>query len=526
MPKAGKGLEAATGTPAPYAEGEPNRWIGQLLTSLPLSMALVGINDKILLYNDALRATAGDENCQDSRPESLVVTDDGEALVAGVKQAIATGTNVEVRAALRNRPDEKQTITITPVPPGLGIFAIMAMRDFREQLRVEAQVAAATRMQAVGQLAGGIAHDFNNILTGILALTDDLLDLHPAPDRDHGSLSEIRRNGERGAALVAQLLAFARQQPQRQQLLDLVPLVDGLRPLLGQLVGPGITVHIGGGPLRMAVAADPGQIEQVIVNLAVNARDAMAGSGRLAIQVNDIPASAIAGQGHKIIPHVDHIAIEVRDTGSGIPPSIAGKIFEPFFTTKPMGHGTGLGLSTVYGIVKQSGGYIFAVPVPEGDGTIFKIYLPAVRRAAPQRAKPALDAIQQPSPVVDRDVAGLRVLLVEDDDAVRVAFQRGLSRHGLAVTAAAEAMTALAILQSHQPIDVLVSDVMMPGIDGVELAAQARALRPGLVVVLMSGYAELPLHRAADAQGVRFLAKPFALAELIAGIVEARAATI
>lgn len=502
------------GWPAPYADGAANPWIGRLVAGLPLSMGLIGASGQIMVYNDALRVTAGPENCLHGRVADLVVASDGDMVLAGVARALASNTSVEVRAALRNRPDEKQTITITAVPPGLGINAILAMRDFREQLRVEAQVAAATRMQAVGQLAGGIAHDFNNILTGVLALTDQLLDSHPVGDPDHDSLAEIRRNGHRGAALVAQLLAFARQQPQRQQLLDLAPVIADLRPLLAQLVGPRITLSITAGPMQSAVVADPGQIEQIIVNLAVNARDAMAGQGELQIRIREVSAADIPAQGHIIIPRIDHVAIDVLDSGSGIPPQIAGKIFEPFFTTKPMGQGTGLGLSTVYGIVKQSGGYIFASPRKTGPGTIFSIYLPAVQSRPPMEppvAEPTMAAAAV-------NITGQRILLVEDDDSVRLTFDRGLRKHGLIVSAAADGAAALRILDSGAEFDVLVSDVMMPGIDGVELAAMATQRRPGLKVVLMSGYAELPLHRAADAQGVRFLAKPFALVDLVAAI--------
>ena len=449
-----------------------------------------------------------------------MVEEDAFQLQQAVAHTINEGGAVDVRVGLRNRPDEKQIITITPVPPGLGASAMLAMRDIREQLRLEAQVAAVTRMQAVGQLAGGIAHDFNNILTAVLALTDELIDRHPPGDNDHDSLDQIRQNGRRAAALVEQLLAFARQQPQRQEVLDLLPLIMALRPLLTQLLGHAVELRIKGGLMHAAVRADPGQIEQIIVNLAVNARDAMMGVGTLTIALRNVRAAEIAAQGHRIIPRADHIAIDVTDTGTGIAPAIAGKIFEPFFTTKPMGQGTGLGLSTVYGIVKQSGGYIFAMPAPSENGTMFSIYLPAV----PRQAKPGLPAAPpvQPQPT---DLSGCRVLLVEDDAAIRTILERGLGRQGLVVTTAADASLALDILQTGTAFDILVSDVMMPGIDGVELASRALQMRPGISVVLMSGFAEPPLHRAADAQGVRFLAKPFALADLVATIAATVAAT-
>ncbi|WP_188761736.1 hybrid sensor histidine kinase/response regulator [Sandarakinorhabdus glacialis] len=484
--------------------------------SLPLAMALVSIDGLIAVSNVALLATAGSGCRPGARPEALVIAEDATGLADAVRRAIAGGAQIEIRAALVTRPEEKQVITISPVPPGLGVGALLAMRDIREQLRLEAQVAAATRMQAVGQLAGGVAHDFNNILTAVLGITDQMIDRHPVGDPDHENLDEIRRNGLRAAALVAQLLAFARQQPQRQQVLDLETLIAALRPLLAQLLGKGIDLRIEGGPLRAAVRADPGQIEQVIVNLAVNARDAMSGAGSLTITVRDVPAGEIHALGHRIIPQVDHIAIDVVDTGAGIPAAIAGKIFEPFFTTKPMGEGTGLGLSTVYGIVKQSGGYIFASPSDGGRGTVFSVYLPAVTRLAARVVAPVVAAQAQENSLVD-----LRVLLVEDDAAVRAILERGLRRFGPVVTVAGDAMVALGILDEGAEFDVLVSDIMMPGIDGVELASRALAMRPGLGVVLMSGSAEAPLHRAASAQGVRFLAKPFALAELVAAIGDA-----
>ena len=482
---------------------------------VPLAMGLTDNDGRLLLVNEAFSVTIGASCIIGGSIDAMVGPAYQGVIRAAHRRAITGGEPVEISVALLDRPDEKQAMQIQPLLPGVGFAAVITMRDIREQVRVEAQAAAATRMQAVGQLAGGIAHDFNNILTAVLIQTDQLLALHPPGDDDNGALTEIRRNGLRAAALVEQLLAFARQQPQRQRLLDVAVVVRGLRSLVTQLAGPAIVVAIEGEPLASAVLADAGQIEQVIVNLAVNARDAMAGNGHLSIRFADIAGANIAAQGHRIIPAVDHVRIDVIDTGSGIPPEIAGKIFEPFFTTKPMGEGTGLGLSTVYGIVKQSSGYVFAMPAESGRGTMFSIYLPA--------AEPAAAAPPTPPPAapIDHDrLAGLRVLLVEDDTAVRITFDRALKRLGLDVVAVNSADPALELLASDSPFDILVSDVMMPGVDGVELAGRAREMRPGLAVVLMSGYAELPLHRAADAQGVRFLPKPFSLVELMDAIAE------
>jgi len=501
--------------PAPYADGVANPWVGQLLMGLPMAIALISQVGTIVIGNEALRATVGDGYRPGTRPEWLVIADDADAVAEAVSVAIKGGNRVEVRAALQDRPEEKQVISVIPVPSGMGISALLAMRDIREQLRLEGQVAAATRMQAVGQLAGGIAHDFNNILTAILGETEQLVERHPIGDPDHDDLIEIRRNGERAAALVEQLLAFARQQPRRQEVLDLCPLIEELRPLLVHLLGKGVELEIAGAPRTAAVLADPGQIEQVIVNLAVNARDAMSGKGRLLIELRHIRAADIAQLGHRIMPASDHVAIEVTDNGSGIAPAIAGKIFEPFFTTKPMGQGTGLGLSTVYGIIKQSNGYIFAEPAADGPGTRFSIFLPAV--PLPIAAPPPPVSLPPAATSID----GLRLLLVEDEPAVRTIVARGLMRFGPSVVTAADGAEALERLADGAAFDVLISDIMMPGIDGVKLARLARESAPGIAIVLMSGFAEAPLHRAADAQGVGFVSKPFAIGELVAAIAAA-----
>jgi two-component system cell cycle sensor histidine kinase/response regulator CckA len=395
---------------------------------------------------------------------------------------------------------------------------MLAMRDIREQVRLERQVAAATRMQAVGQLAGGVAHDFNNLLTGILGITDQLLESDADAVLDRDAINEIRRNGHRGAKLVAQLLAFARQQPQRRHLFCARDLIHDLTPLLIKLLGPSIQLDIDRENGVFFVKTDPGQLEQVVVNLAINARDAMNGQGRLTIRLHDIPAADVPALGHSIMPNVDHVGIEIIDTGTGIPPEIVGKIFEPFFTTKPLGQGTGLGLSTVYGIVKQSDGYIFASPGPDGHGTSFTVYLPGHKADDHEVAPPAP---LMPSPQADAG-GGCRVLLVEDETSVRTVLARGLERKGYTVTTAEDAISALVVINSATEIDVLLSDVMMPGMDGVELAVQAVKLRPNIRLVLMSGYAELPRHREAEALGVSFLTKPFTMSDLVTALTQAR----
>ena len=509
--------EYPRGVAAPYSTVRFRLIAGEVIMSVPLAMGLTDANGMLMIVNEAFCATVGREDIVGNNVEAIVVADYRTTIGAAHDRALADQTAVEISAAVPNRPEEKLLIRVQPLPLGAGFAAMVSMRDIREQLRVEAQVAAATRMQAVGQLAGGVAHDFNNILTAVLMLNDQLLVRHPPGDDDHDDLTEIRRNGQRAAALVEQLLAFARQQPQRQRPLDVADLIDGLRPLISQLLGPGVALSVVGPPIDVVVLADPGQLEQIIVNLAVNARDAMAGMGRLTIAVSKVAAVDIMAEGHRIIPAIDHVLIQVIDSGTGIAPAIAGKIFEPFFTTKPVGQGTGLGLSTVYGIVKQSNGYVFATPPLTGPGTVFSVYLPA----SPRPATPPVPSPAMNSTVDHGRLAGLSVLLVEDDTAIRLTFSRALRQFGMSVTAASGPDPALELLASDAHFDILVSDVMMPGIDGVALAARATDLRPGLPIVLMSGYSELPLHRAADARGMRFIAKPFSLAELLDAISDA-----
>ncbi len=507
----------AAAWPAPYAEGASSPGFAPLLANIPMALALMDSSGRMFAGNEALAATAGDAWRPGMRPQDLAVPDDADLVARAVSEVVAGGAARTLRVALKNRPDEVQDIRIMPFPPGLGAAAMLALRDIREQVRLERQVAAATRMQAVGQLAGGVAHDFNNLLTGILGFVDQMLEAPADAPVDREALEEVRRNGERGAKLVAQLLAFARQQPQRRDLLCVRDLLRDLRPLLERLLGPAVELDILAPQGRFFVRADASQLEQVIVNLAVNARDAMGGNGRLTIAVTDIAGRDVASLGHDIMPAIDHVAIDITDTGSGIPAHIIGKIFEPFFTTKPQGQGTGLGLATVYGIVKQSEGYIFAKAGPNGRGTTFSVYLPGRQQALGQvpvrAARPA-----EPAPLVP---TGQRVLLVEDEASVRTVLARGLERKGCMVTTAEDAMAALTILRSDQPLDVLVSDVMMPGIDGVELAIEAARLRPGMGLVLISGYAELPRHREASALGIRFLAKPFAMGDLLSAIAVA-----
>lgn len=450
--------------------------------------------------------------------DDLLLEGDRPALAATVAQILMGDTGVhELRVRLVHRPEETVTVSLAgQARPGGGAGLLWAMRDYRDRLRLERQVAQVTKMQAISQLAGGVAHDFNNILTAVLGLCDQLLERQTPDSRDFADIDQIRQNAGRAAALVRQLLAFARQQTLRPQLLDVASIVQALSFLLQRLIGPAIELIADFGEDVRHVRADPSQLEQVIVNLAVNARDAMPDGGTLRIALRNVSAAEVAQLGHDIMPHADFVEMSVRDTGVGIAPEIAARIFEPFFTTKDIGKGTGLGLSTVYGIVKQTGGFIFAECNVHGPGTIFTLYLPAagVGERAPAEAGPPSAAAPP----------GRRVLVVEDERAVRMVVERALVSQGLTVHTAADAEGAYEVLDTlGQSIDLLISDVVMPGTDGVTLMQAARARFPQLRVVLMSGYAEPPLRREVSRQGMVFLSKPFSAGELVAAVRSALA---
>lgn len=355
--------------------------------------------------------------------------------------------------------------------------------------RLKEQFGHAARMQAVGQLAGGVAHDFNNVLTGILGQCDLMLMRHAPGDIDYDDIQQIKNNANRAAALTRQLLAFSRQQTLRPQILQLPDIVAEISNLLARLMGEKIDLIVKHGRNLGPIWADPGQLEQVIVNLAVNARDAMPEGGKLIIQTYAVTAADVRASGNRFLPIADYAALSVTDTGGGIDPDLMPKIFDPFFTTKDVGKGTGLGLSTVYGIVKQSGGHLFADSTP-GQGSSFVIYLPVHKGA------------EVHGPMEDRgktqhaDLWGHgTILLVEDEDMVRAIAERALTLQGYKVLCAAAGEEGLALLDKHRDIELLVTDVVMPSMDGPTLGKLARAKRPGLPIIFMSGYAEESLRQ-------------------------------
>jgi two-component system cell cycle sensor histidine kinase/response regulator CckA len=387
---------------------------------------------------------------------------------------------------------------------------LLLLKDNSEEAKLKRQIAQATKMQVVGQLAGGVAHDFNNILTAIIGHCDLMLMRHTPGDSDYDDIQQVKSNSNRAAGLTRQLLAFSRQQTLRPQVVQLPDVVSEVSHLLKRLLGETVELVVKHGRSLGPVRADPGQLEQVIINLAVNARDAMAskGGGTLTIQTYSVKSDKVAELGSDILPIADYSALSVTDTGCGIPPSVLGKIFEPFFTTKEVGKGTGLGLSTVYGIVKQSGGFIFADSTV-GEGSRFVIYLPVHREEA--KAGTSRRAAKDK----ENELWGSgTILLVEDEPTVRGVAERALTRHGYRVITADNGEDALEILAGGEHIDLLISDVVMPGMDGPTMAGEARKDRPDLKILFMSGYAEEQLRNSLNVENMSFLPKPFSVQEL------------
>ena len=415
----------------------------------------------------------------------------------------------DVRVRLKSRSNDPVVLTITRTPEFGMAAALLSLKDDREQQKLERQIAQATKMQAIGQLAGGVAHDFNNILTAVIGYCDLMLVRHLPGDADFDDINQIRQNANRAANLVRQLLAFSRQQTLRPQLLNISDVIGELSHLLKRLLGEHIALHTVHGRNLAPVRADPGQLEQVIVNLAVNARDAMPDGGELVISTFAVPADKVRALGHSIMPTADYVGITVRDTGTGIAENAMGKIFEPFFTTKEVGRGTGLGLSTVYGIVKQTGGYIFAESEAH-KGTSFTIYFPAQKEALPDTRQ--VVPISEPQ---GEAWGNGTILVVEDETMVRAVAERALMRKGYHVMTASNGEEALALLQQRDtPVDLLISDVVMPSMDGPTLVRHARARWPDLPIIFMSGYAEEQLRSSINMASVTFLPKPFSVQEL------------
>jgi two-component system, cell cycle sensor histidine kinase and response regulator CckA len=367
--------------------------------------------------------------------------------------------------------------------------------------RTEAQLLQAQKVEAIGQLAGGIAHDFNNLLTAILGYSEQLLEDMPGDREARASLEEIMKAGERAASLTRQLLAFSRRQVLEPRVVNLNEIVTDVARLLRRLIGEDIDLATEFEPSLGRVRVDPGQMEQVLMNLAVNARDAMPHGGHLTIRTTRrVFTDPHEVQGIVMDPG-EYVLVTIGDTGTGMPPEIVARIFEPFFTTKEAGKGTGLGLSTVYGIIKQSGGFIF-VDSELGRGTTFDIYLPCVNRP--------LDALKVETGVATVD-GSETILLVDDEAAILVLIRKALEGHGYRVLTAGDGIDALAVAEAHiGSIQLLITDLVMPRMGGGQLAAQLVAARRDLSVLYLSGYTDRrEWNLEASLAGRAYLQKPF-----------------
>ena len=492
----------------------------RLFHSAPIAIATLDREGAISATNAAfarLFAAAADEGRKVSL-EDLVEPESHQALRHALDAALAHQSLIEpVDIAFAGGRERSGRLYLSPIEQteSESEAAIAYAFDTTEQRALEMQIAQGQKMQAIGQLAGGIAHDFNNMLTAIIGFSDFLLMNHRPTDPAFQDIMNIKQNANRAAGLVRQLLAFSRQQTLRPQVLQLGDVLSELSILLSRLLGENIELKLDQASGLWPVKADLHQFEQVIINLAVNSRDAMPGGGKLTIRTANVDERESRELGSLQILPGEYVLIEVRDTGCGMSEEVKQKIFEPFFSTKEVGRGTGLGLSTVFGIVKQSGGYIH-VESEEGRGTAMCVYLPR-HQEAPGEVEPKPERrVEKPKDLTGRGT----VLLVEDEDAVRSFAARALGQRGYQVLEASTGTEALDVFESHQgDVDLVLSDVVMPEMDGPTLMAKLRRDRPDLKIIFISGYAEDSFRKhLADNEDFMFLQKPFDLKELAAAV--------
>jgi two-component system cell cycle sensor histidine kinase/response regulator CckA len=402
---------------------------------------------------------------------------------------------------------------------------IIINNDISDRKRAEQALAEKTdqlrqsqKIEAVGRLAGGVAHDFNNVLTAIIGFSDLLLANHRPSDPSFQDIMNIKQNANRAAGLVRQLLAFSRRQTLRPQVLRLGEVMSDLSILLARLLGENVKLELVHGRDMWPIKADLNQFETVIINLAVNARDAMPDGGTMTIRTRNLSAGEISTFDYRPLPAVDYVLVEMEDTGTGIPEEVQEKIFEPFFTTKEVGKGTGLGLSTVYGIVRQTGAHIYFTSAV-GEGTVFRIFLP---RYVPADGELSASVADEGDAEIADLTGSASILLVEDEEAVRAFAARALASRGYKVYEAESGIEALDVMdEAGGKIDLVVSDVVMPELDGPSLLKELRKKRPDLKIIFISGYAEDAFKKnLPEGEDFQFLPKPFSLKQLAIAVKE------
>ncbi len=443
--------------------------------------------------------------------------------------------HIEVRMPGAGQQELSASIYASRIEDSAGDVSglILHFIDNTEQKHLEVQFAQSQKMQAVGQLAGGVAHDFNNLLTAMIGFCDLLLERHDLADPSFADIMQIKQNANRATNLVRQLLAFSRKQPLQPETLEPNEQISELSHLLSRLIGENIELKIDTGKYLGQVFVDRGQFDQVIINLAVNARDAMPGGGTVTIRTDRVTFDESVQRGHDLMPAGSYVLIEVMDTGQGISKENIDHIFEPFFSTKEVGAGTGLGLSTVYGIIHQTGGFI-SVDSAVGDGTTFSIYLPCCDDPKGDQVESdsrdgqhddTQDNKDRQSDVVmvEDDLTGSgSILLVEDDDAVRRFAGRALRNKGYRVLEANNGEVAMDVINdADDTINLIISDLVMPGMDGHTMIRLVRHEYPDIRVILMSGYSEnVFADEIENDPSIYFLAKPFSLKDLAGKVKE------
>jgi two-component system cell cycle sensor histidine kinase/response regulator CckA len=521
---------------------------GNDVESLPVPLLKVATNGEVLLSNRLARDLLGHDKCEGKHLATLM-EGLGRSLTDWLTE-VSTGRETHSSEFLRVTRDDREVFVqvmlkraADPEDPAL----IAVLNDATELKTLEAQFVQSQKMQAIGQLAGGVAHDFNNLLTAISGHCDLLLLRHDQGDPDYNDLVQINQNANRAAALVGQLLAFSRKQTLSMEVLDLRETLSDLTHLLNRLVGETVSLTLDHDPVLHALRADKRQLEQVVMNLVVNARDAMPEGGEIHIHTSNVAFKDAEKRDRATVPAGEYVSVTISDEGTGISADKLQKIFEPFYTTKRTGEGTGLGLSTAYGIVKQTGGFIFADSVA-GEGATFTLLFPAYqpdpeqphddnhdragRRSAvaqdlpPDPHRPAESPVGHEmaaaeaqmttqADVVEEARDGV-ILLVEDEAPVRAFASRALRLKGYTVLEADSAEDALRLLEeSDLAVDIFVTDVVMPGMDGPSWVRKALEMRPDVRVVFVSGYAEDAFGEGkVEIPNSVFLPKPFSLTEL------------
>jgi two-component system cell cycle sensor histidine kinase/response regulator CckA len=505
---------AAPGVPVSEAPPDPSSRVevqSRLFLELaPDAMVIVDREGRIVLVNARTEELFGYGRAELlGQPVEKLVPDRFRAGHAAHRTSYSADPKVRAMGAgldlYGQRKDGVQfpvEISLSPLETEEGALVSAAIRDITERVQLEVRLRQSQKMEAIGQLAGGVAHDFNNLLTVILGFAELLASRATLEQEAREEVGEIRSAAERAAVLTRQLLAFSRKQVLEPVVVRVNDLVANLEKMLRRVIAEDVALVTRLDPSAGNVRVDPGQLEQVILNLAINARDAMPRGGKLTIETSNADLDDAYAQRHVTVQPGRYVMVAVSDTGVGMDAAMQARLFEPFFTTKEKGKGTGLGLATVYGIVKQSGGYIWVYSEP-GKGTAFKVYLPRVGEA------PALPEPHVPTVAPPRGTE--TILLVEDEQAVRTLSRRVLEARGYRVLEAGNGAKALEVARgSTGPIHLILTDLVMPDMTGTELASRLLSLRPGVRVLYMSGYTDDSVVRnGLLEQGRLFLQKPF-----------------